>query len=454
MPAPREFAHLGLTFTYPPELSSNQPAFAPAPLLRRPEAAALAAGPTEPAPAEVGVSKRPKTAALAPGPTEPAALAPEAAMVPYRVELSAPSPPPGPATTIEVDIEPCPPRPLMSLALARRLRHGASLEIGEAGPVSISGRTWYRTRYRYQAGDPRPQTALTGVEFALAGEELLYRVTVRGPDAATEDLAARLAPSLRAPPAHQRWRDALSGLGEGRSSPTQPGGWYVSPTESVVAVVAANWTDPADRALLEPAAVGTGVVVTADGVVLTSFHVVYDERRRRLHDLVLLGRSRAGVLDFVCAGTPARDQPERARDLARVRCTMDMSGQPLAPTPWPAARAAEVFWEAPAQPAWILGYPEATAGALDTRRGRLTRARAGDDLLTTEARVDPGFSGGPAVNEQGALLGIVIGYRDRVELERGEVRRIRIGLVRPLANPGHAGPGATTSTPSSAPRDD
>ncbi|MEI8255219.1 MAG: trypsin-like peptidase domain-containing protein [Deltaproteobacteria bacterium] len=135
---------------------------------------------------------------------------------------------------------------------------------------------------------------------------------------------------------------------------------------------------------------GSGVIVRADGVILTNNHVVEHARRItvRLHD----GRSfRARVL-----GT---DAPS---DLAIVR----IDGTNL-----PVARLGDSDQARVGEFVLAIGAPlglEATVthGVVSaTGRGGLG-ANEIEDYLQTDASINPGNSGGPLVNLRGEVLGI------------------------------------------------
>jgi S1-C subfamily serine protease len=435
------FTHLGLTLARPASLAEPQPI--PGDLTgglfaRAGAAAADAAGDqtrtvptasTEPLPPASLQGRRREGAARAasnepPAPAATPAHTRAAEPVPYHVAMRAAAPR---GLGVELHIERAPQHPRTALALARSVRHGPSLDIAEVATERIHGRTWQRTRFVYVTEDG----PAAGVEYAALAGPYLYRVTTLGPRAAAAALAARVAPTLR-----------LQGAPGPTLAAPQP---LVAPAAvqraagAVVAVLAADLAHaaPGQPGAVTPAAMGSGVVVDVEGRVLTSLHTLEDERRSTLHDLFLIAREHpAGALTFVCAGRPGHGHLDRALDLALVRCELDMRGQPLAPSGWPELVPAPTEPPAVGARLWVLGYAEADDGALRARSGSaLGPSQAGADpaqRLAVDVPIAPGMSGGAVLDERGALIGVVQGFRERFEASRARIRGIgRIGLVLP-----------------------
>jgi S1-C subfamily serine protease len=193
---------------------------------------------------------------------------------------------------------------------------------------------------------------------------------------------------------------------------------------------------------------GSGVVVSADGFILTNNHVVTgDQRRISLQDLavrVSIGADKRELAAGVIGVDPATD-------LALLK----VDARNLPTIPWGDSSALKVA-------EWVLaiGNPyqlnQSVSLGIVSAVGRTNLGiQAYEDFVQTDAAINPGNSGGALVNARGELVGINtvifsqsggyqgIGFavssnlarRVMADLQRyGEVRRGDIGYVemRPL----------------------
>jgi S1-C subfamily serine protease len=364
---------------------------------------------------------------LATQPTKPSSL--------YHVEFTS-SLDPSARLEVLIDKKPGWSNIVTGLELDRRTRWGELYTLDDSSVRSIAGHDWLRTAFRYahvaEKGDvPRVDSA---IEYATIDRDQIYVITLYGSPAELDRIEDVVAPSLRVPT-----QTGLPLVPQTRmlSERTYPNA-VARAFDSTVMVVAADLVD----GRLMPRGGGSGVVVGADGSILTNFHVIHD-KDGRLHDVFVIGRfsSPDHAPQLWCAGRPSRSKLQRDLDLALIKCDLDLDGRgwlPTSGTVWatlPEARTADVRM---GQRLWVLGYPDVGGGGLTLSEGQVEGwtgedGTAGKDFIKTDASITHGNSGGPVVDDHGRLVGIAAAFRTRITPTGGVVETSQIGLVRPLS---------------------
>jgi S1-C subfamily serine protease len=182
---------------------------------------------------------------------------------------------------------------------------------------------------------------------------------------------------------------------------------------------------------------GTGVLVSGQGDIVTNDHVVEAAHRTQGHDWVAVWfKPPPGVTptaqSFLIGRVLERDQ---RRDLARIRVEI---GVPAA------AKAVRLASDAPAigQDVFTIGHPQAALWALG--HGKVTQIRPGYQwtyrngparsatTIQTSAPVNPGDSGGPLLDTDGTIVGIVVGS---AATKQGVYYAVSVKHVRDLLQP-------------------
>jgi S1-C subfamily serine protease len=322
------------------------------------------------------------------------------------------------------------------LELDRRTRWGELYTLDDSSVRSISGHDWLRTAYRFahvaDKGDvPRVGRA---IEYATIDREQIYVVTFFGGEAELARIESVVAPSLRVPT-----QTGLPLVPQTRtlSQRTYPNA-VARAFDSTVMVVVADLVD----GRLRPRGGGSGVVVGADGSILTNYHVIHD-KDGKLHDVFVIGRFSQPdhAPQLWCAGRPSRSKLQKELDLALVKCDLDLDGRawiPAAASVWPTlpeARTADIKM---GQRLWVLGYPDVGGGGLTLSEGSVEgwtgeNGTAGKDFIKTDASITHGNSGGPVVDDHGRLVGVAAAFRTRTNASGGVLETAQVGLVRPLS---------------------
>ena len=139
--------------------------------------------------------------------------------------------------------------------------------------------------------------------------------------------------------------------------------------------------------------IGSGVIIAGDGLVLTNSHVIVRARRVRLV-FAEAGEAEAQILGA---------DPDT--DLALLRTELP-SGAPAAVLGDSKALRRGQLVIAIGNP---LGFESTVTAGVVSALGRSLRARSGrliDDVIQTDAALNPGSSGGPLVATNGEVVGI------------------------------------------------
>ncbi|MGL4238463.1 S1C family serine protease [Tabrizicola sp.] len=184
----------------------------------------------------------------------------------------------------------------------------------------------------------------------------------------------------------------------------------------------------------DPSGFGSGVVITDDGFVLTNSHVVTGARRLGLRfpdggeaEATIIGEDPDLDLALLRSTGPVSVAPARLGDSLRLR-----RGQLVVAIGNP------------------LGFESTVTAGVVSALGRSLRARSGrlmDNVIQTDAPLNPGSSGGPLVAASGEVIGINTAMINGAQnicfavasstamfavgqfLAHGRVRRAHLGIV-------------------------
>jgi serine protease Do len=162
---------------------------------------------------------------------------------------------------------------------------------------------------------------------------------------------------------------------------------------------------------------GSGVIIDSRGVVLTSFHVVDGARILDVHTHD--GRRyRASEI-----------RADRHSDLAIVRFA---PRAPLQAIEWADSDTIEM-----GDPVLAFGAPFGLRGSVSrgivSAKGRTLRSMTYEDYIQTDAAVNPGSSGGPLVNLEGKLVGVLTAIKSRSGGFQGVGLAVSSNLARRIA---------------------
>ncbi len=188
-----------------------------------------------------------------------------------------------------------------------------------------------------------------------------------------------------------------------------------SPGQSVVQIIAA---DEGRGGRLIPKWSGSGVLISADGLILTNCHIamprlIWDDRAFD-YDLLIVALASRSNKPPAPAYLAEVLQYDAGLDLAVLRISQTLDGSPVdgrklklpfLPLGDSDALAADDTLD-------ILGYPGAADEPLATTTAAITgfstgRGIKGRAWIRTDAELGGGLSGGPALNKDGEVVGVV-----------------------------------------------
>ena len=153
---------------------------------------------------------------------------------------------------------------------------------------------------------------------------------------------------------------------------------------------------------------GSAVVIRADGVIVTNYHVIRYDNEDRLYDEIILALPSSG------AQTPSevryRLKPvviNREYDLALLRVVGDEAGRPASGTlRLPAIELGDSHKIELMEEIIIIGFPGKGGASVTVNSGMIEGIDKLEEWIKTDARLMRGNSGGAAVDREGKLIGI------------------------------------------------
>ncbi len=157
---------------------------------------------------------------------------------------------------------------------------------------------------------------------------------------------------------------------------------------------------------------GSGALIAEDGLVLTSHHVIADNRRRDGRVIILVPDhpTPSRLEDFTpYLGLVLPDRSNPQADLALVQIDQTFAEEPLpAETTFPALTLGDSTQLSVNDEIHVLGYPGMIGSTLLTVPGQIIGMNEEDGLpwLLTNATIASGNSGGVVLNQAGELVAI------------------------------------------------
>lgn len=179
-------------------------------------------------------------------------------------------------------------------------------------------------------------------------------------------------------------------------------------TKAALSTVLILALDRNDEALAR----GSGALIAENGLVLTNYHVIAENRRRDGRVMILVPNHPTpsqpeDFTPYLGLILPERSNPDA--DLALVQIDQTLDAEPLpADTTFPALTLGDSTKLSVDDEIHILGYPSIGGEALITIPGQIIGMNKEDGLpwLLTNATIASGNSGGVVLNQAGELIAI------------------------------------------------
>jgi len=155
---------------------------------------------------------------------------------------------------------------------------------------------------------------------------------------------------------------------------------------------------------------GSGVIITADGLILTSYHIIKDTSKSYCTVGITNDVSKSPEYTFYADYSFYDEGKEEGLfneeiDIAVLQIINEEKDAEL-PQNFPTVSKIGTSDELQINDTiYIVGYPSFGGGTITLTEGVMS-GRVGDDLIKTSAKLDSGNSGGGAFNKKGELIGI------------------------------------------------
>lgn len=183
----------------------------------------------------------------------------------------------------------------------------------------------------------------------------------------------------------------------------------------------------------QPQAMGSGFIISPDGIILTNHHVV-----NQVNEIMVTLPDGKEAKGSVIGADPATD-------LALIK--VDAHGLEILEFADSDRLQAGQIAIAIGNP---LGFQHTVTTGVVSALGRTLRTQSGrliDDVIQTDAAINPGSSGGPLLNSQGKVIGVntaiikhaqgicfavssnIARYISAALLEKGKIKRAYLGII-------------------------